>query len=30
VFQYDSITEVTGGVAFVCVITAFMLLKWDP
>ena len=29
-FQYDSINEVTGGVAFVCVIAAFLLLKWDP
>ncbi|HYF33875.1 MAG TPA: hypothetical protein VD994_01185, partial [Prosthecobacter sp.] len=30
VFQYDTINEVTGGVAFVCVLTAFVLLKWQP
>jgi hypothetical protein len=30
VFQYNSINEVTGGVAFVCVLGAFVLLKWQP
>jgi hypothetical protein len=30
VFQYDSITELTGGVAFFCVIAALLLLTWDP
>ena len=27
VFQYNSINEVTGGVALVCVLGAFVLLK---
>jgi hypothetical protein len=29
VFQYNRINEVTGGVAFVCVLGAFVLLKWQ-
>jgi hypothetical protein len=30
VFQYNRINEVTGGVAFVCVLGAIVLLKWQP
>jgi len=28
--QYDSINEVTGGVAFVCLLVAMVLIKWQP